>query len=200
MIRVADHVTLLEPGDHRVMPWKNGGGTTREILSHPPASADFHWRVSIADVERDGNFSLFPGIARTIMLMRGKGMQLRIDDHPVILDSAFNPFDFPGEASTFCTLVDGPVRDLNIMSAHRHARHRVDVIREFPFRASEENHARMRVLHCLQGSLQIQIESLPGIRIGAEQTLVLEPHAVPFRCTANDPENALLIVDFFVTA
>ncbi len=45
-----------------------------------PAGAaldEFLWRVSIADVERDGPFSRFPGIDRTIVLLEGAGMRLR---------------------------------------------------------------------------------------------------------------------------
>ncbi len=72
-------VRLLTPADFHPMPWKNGAGRTTEIAVYPPgASLDaFLWRVSIADVERDGPFSRFPGIDRTIVLLEGGGMRLR---------------------------------------------------------------------------------------------------------------------------
>jgi hypothetical protein len=46
---------------------------TTEIAVYPAgATLDaFLWRVSIADVERDGPFSRFPGIDRTIVLLEG---------------------------------------------------------------------------------------------------------------------------------
>src|SRR6476619_3067787 len=71
-------VRLLTPNDYRSMPWKNGAGRTTEIAVHPPGAAldAFAWRVSIADVERDGPFSRFPGIDRTIVLLGGSGMRL----------------------------------------------------------------------------------------------------------------------------
>ena len=72
-------VRLLTPADFHSMPWKNGAGRTTEIAVHPPGAAldTFAWRVSIADVERDGPFSRFPGIDRTIVLLEGAGMRLR---------------------------------------------------------------------------------------------------------------------------
>eukprot|EP01035_Chromulina_nebulosa_P052956 gene52956-72284_t len=53
------------------MPWRNGQGMTEEIVNFPPESslADFDWRLSIAHVEKDGPFSVFPGVVRTILLL-----------------------------------------------------------------------------------------------------------------------------------
>lgn len=69
---------LVSESDCRRMPWKNGGGTTVEIAS-APGDADldtFVWRVSVAEVARDGPFSAFPGVDRVIALVRGSGMRL----------------------------------------------------------------------------------------------------------------------------
>ena len=56
---------LLGPADYKLMLWKNGRGTTRELAVSPADSALdgklFAWRVSIADVESDCEFSPFPG-------------------------------------------------------------------------------------------------------------------------------------------
>ncbi len=41
------------------MPWKNGGGSTLELLQEPAADGGFHWRLSIADVATPGPFSTF---------------------------------------------------------------------------------------------------------------------------------------------
>ena len=69
-------------------PWKNGGGTTREIAAFPPGAGldDFGWRLSVAEVERDGPFSVFSGVDRTIVLLDGAGMRLR--DRNTGLESA----------------------------------------------------------------------------------------------------------------
>lgn len=101
-------------------PWKNGGGTTREIAADPPGAGfdSFGWRLSVAEVERDGPFSAFPGIDRTIVLLRGAGMRLRDlgrgDEHA--LTTAGVPHAFAGEASIEAKLVDGATSDFNVMT------------------------------------------------------------------------------------
>jgi environmental stress-induced protein Ves len=107
--------------EHRAMPWKNGGGSTAEIAIAPPGASvaqGFDWRLSIATIEGDGPFSAFPGYARTILLLAGKGMVLTVAGQaPHALDRAFAPFRFSGEAATDCRLLDGPCEDLNLMVA-----------------------------------------------------------------------------------
>ena len=67
--------------DHLQMPWKNGGGLTREVASSPPGSAltDFDWRISFAEVAAGGPFSTFPGVDRVIILIDGPAMALTVD-------------------------------------------------------------------------------------------------------------------------
>jgi len=58
---------IIPPAQHRLMPWRNGGGRTAEIAFEPADSpAGFRWRLSLAEVESDGPFSTFPGCCRTI--------------------------------------------------------------------------------------------------------------------------------------
>lgn len=100
-------------------PWKNGGGTTREVACWPPGAGlnRFDWRVSIATIAAEGPFSAFPGIDRTITLLDGAGVRLRSRaasiDHR--LDQPLMPFSFPGEAALDCELLGGASSDLNVM-------------------------------------------------------------------------------------
>ena len=59
-------MTILPASEWRVQPWKNGGGTTREVLRWPDTD-DYDLRVSLADVTRGGPFSKFPGYSRFIV-------------------------------------------------------------------------------------------------------------------------------------
>ncbi len=54
-------------------PWKNGGGSTRQLAIHPPQASldDFVWRISCARVSGAGPFSAFPGIQRSQALLEG---------------------------------------------------------------------------------------------------------------------------------
>lgn len=102
------------------MPWKNGGGSTCEILSWPPgAGVDaFDWRVSIATIGASGPFSAFDGVDRIIMLLEGDGVRLQAlsagIDHQ--LDRPHEPFAFSGDLGLDCTLLGGPSIDFNVMS------------------------------------------------------------------------------------
>jgi hypothetical protein len=89
-----------------VSRWRNGGGETREIISWPPGQADFDWRASIATVAQDGPFSAFPGIARSITLLSGEGMQLT-DGIGVnhVLNTVGEPFEFSGDLALHAHLL-----------------------------------------------------------------------------------------------
>jgi environmental stress-induced protein Ves len=116
----------LDPQTFRAMPWKNGGGTTTELLTLPEgASLDaFEARVSVAHVAVDGPFSLFAGIDRTLVVTSGAGLTLHMaDDADVTLDASSRPFVFTGDDPCTATLKDGPITDLNVMTRRAALRH-----------------------------------------------------------------------------
>jgi len=73
---------ILRHKDRRSSQWKNGGGTTAEVVSAPKGTflSDFAWRVSIADVIHGGPFSKFEGVDRIIMVIEGAGLILKVND------------------------------------------------------------------------------------------------------------------------
>lgn len=110
---------IIRAADCRVMPWKNGGGTTTEIAVAPDGASlgDFDWRISMAHVGQDGPFSSFPGIDRTLSVLTGNGIRLAFGDgETVALDRATAPFFFAADRAVDGVLVDGPIDDLNVMS------------------------------------------------------------------------------------
>ena len=108
----------LPAASHQRTRWKNDGGWTTELGIEPEAgdlNADFDWRVSIADIEKDGPFSLFPGVERDLFLLEGAGMELDIDGAGQRLDQPLQRVHFSGEARVDCRLIEGPTRDFNVM-------------------------------------------------------------------------------------
>jgi uncharacterized protein len=97
-------------------PWKNGGGVTREVAAQPStASPGFDWRISIADIERPGLFSSYPGVDRMLAVLEGQ-LELTIEDKPPLSLSSRSPaVNFPGEARVSAVPVSIRSRDLNIM-------------------------------------------------------------------------------------
>jgi environmental stress-induced protein Ves len=98
-------------------PWKNCGGSTRELACHPPGAGmdRFEWRISVATIAHSGPFSAFPGIARQIMLLSGDGVHLRGPAIDHALAQCWQPFAFDGAAAVDCTLLGGTSTDFNLM-------------------------------------------------------------------------------------
>ena len=71
-----------------LQPWRNGGGVARDLLYWPTsgAQADWHVRVSVARIDRDGPFSHYPGVQRCFSVLSGQGVQLeaRLGDEAAI--------------------------------------------------------------------------------------------------------------------
>ena len=111
---------ILRARDRVAVPWRNGGGLTREVAVHPQGARleDFGWRVSIATVERSGPFSLFPGIDRHLALFEGS-MILELTGYGMArLSRESGPVVFPGDAPANAKILEGPVTDLNVMARH----------------------------------------------------------------------------------
>lgn len=94
--------------------WRNGGGTTRELLAQP-AGGDWHWRISVAEVTAHGPFSAYPGVQRWFAVLRGEGVVLSLDGDTVPLHPGDAPLAFDGASAPRCALLQGPTQDLNLM-------------------------------------------------------------------------------------
>jgi environmental stress-induced protein Ves len=106
---------VIPANEYRRERWRNGAGWTREIFAHP-AQGIWDWRLSIAEIEQDAPFSIFPGIERELVLLSGNGLRLRFDDGE--LHELLPPHDklrFDGERSVRGELVDGSTQDFNLM-------------------------------------------------------------------------------------
>lgn len=99
-------------------PWKNGGGTTSEVIVFPPNAGfdNFGWRVSIARVDSSGPFSVFAGIDRHLAMLQGR-VVLKISGRaPVEISPETHPVSFPGDVPTEADVMEGPATDLNVMT------------------------------------------------------------------------------------
>jgi environmental stress-induced protein Ves len=119
-------ITIMEPASFRAMPWRNGLGTTIELLKQDlPDGEGFAWRLSMADVTTNGTFSNFSGYDRTLLLLEGNGLTLDCDGAIHRLEKPLQSARFSGDDQTFATLHDGPVKDFNIMVQRQHCSARV---------------------------------------------------------------------------
>ncbi len=112
MIRIDSHAC-------RPVAWLNGGGLTRELARGPIASAqaEFGWRLSLADIERDGPFSRMAGCDRRFALVEG-AISLELPDGRVLLDARSEPVPFAGEVAPMAELRgDSICRAFNLIVA-----------------------------------------------------------------------------------
>ena len=109
-------VFAIPANEYRRERWKNGAGWTREILRWPMESEDWDWRLSIAEVDKEGPFSAFPGVDRELVLLAGEGMRLLFEDGEVAeLQPPHDRVRFAGERTVRSELVAGPTQDFNLM-------------------------------------------------------------------------------------
>jgi len=121
-------VRIIRASDGKITPWKNGGGSTTEIAISPAGASleTFDWRVSTARVASDGPFSDFPGIDRTLTVVKGDGLVLTIGaSAPVTLSSGADPVSFPGDTPTSACLTAGEIVDVNVMTRRGRFDHRL---------------------------------------------------------------------------
>jgi environmental stress-induced protein Ves len=107
---------LVRFADCTPEPWANGGGVTRVVAKRQfdAGSADYDWRLSVADVSASGAFSKLPGVDRVITLTDEHGLLLTVDGQDHTLEP-FRPLPFAGESATECEVVE-PTRDFNVMT------------------------------------------------------------------------------------
>lgn len=152
----------LQPEDARDVPWKNGGGRTREFALWPEDASfeegDFAWRLSSASVNEAGPFSALPGIERILVVTVGAGLELSHGDlAPRARLRRLEPYRFAGDWPTTAALPDGPIADFNVMLDPERARASVEALllgRRRSRLALAEGHA---FVHVLAGRCDVRV-------------------------------------------
>ena len=134
-------IQLIRYQDCPSTQWKNGGGSTKQLLISPINAelTEFDYRISIASISSNGPFSSFIGIDRQLVILKGDGVELSINSHERTkqinglgagekisgntdtteykrLSPADSPFCFTGETSITSQLLGSDVIDFNVMT------------------------------------------------------------------------------------
>lgn len=115
-------ITVIPATAFKTVPWKNGLGHTTELaINNGGNLANFDWRLSIASVVNDAEFSNFSGYQRNLVLISGQGITLdhqngQLDTLNELLDIA----QFDGGFKTLGKLHGAAITDFNIMTKHKH--------------------------------------------------------------------------------
>jgi environmental stress-induced protein Ves len=148
----------LTPADYKRMPWKNGQGSTTELIAATNGEGAFDWRLSIAEVGQSGPFSDFSGYDRFITLIEGAGMTLSFNGRMERrIDKPYAPLPFDGGWQTDCILIDGPLRDFNLMVARHWGYAAMAILRPAAGEACELGVAPVTLLHVFDGAAAVEI-------------------------------------------
>lgn len=126
---------IVPAGSMRRVAWKNGRGTTLEVVSDAGLSSvsearvpvasdaritvaygggdDWTWRVSIADVPQSGPFSRFPGVERHILSLLGPEHAGRSDEGMSLSIGSGPPVRVPTEGDAL--IFDGGAETLGVL-------------------------------------------------------------------------------------
>lgn len=107
------------------VPWRNGGGWSR-LLAQAPGGEPAEWRISVAEIERDGPFSDYSGYDRTIVA-EDAGFTLEFSDGERVDVALLEPFSFAGERTVFCRLHGSQASAFNVMTLRAAFTHEVRV-------------------------------------------------------------------------
>jgi hypothetical protein len=159
---------IVRQSQFKSSPWKNGGGITHEAMRSPSRGDVFRWRVSVAHIDTSGPFSDFAGYARTMVLLRGAGIALKLSDGTRRdLRAVGEMAQFDGALGVECELLDGPCVDLNLMTSNAMG----------PVRARIERLQRplSYALRTEESMVVFPIDAGVEIRAGDGDATVLEP-------------------------
>jgi environmental stress-induced protein Ves len=186
---------VLREADYATVPWKNGGGLTREILKVPPDAAAFDWRLSLATIEQPGPFSAFDGYDRTLVLIRGAGVELDFgSEGRAVLRAPGQLAAFDGGWATSCTLIDGPSSDLNLIVSKARAETRARLIRVATPELIHTAGWEETLICCVAGAAQVEnAAGHIGTLSGADVARCTPADGV-LTCAADGPTPALLFV------
>lgn len=162
---------IVRPAAFHKMAWKNGGGITHEI-ARAEDDVGLLWRLSLAEVSRDGPFSLFRGMTRILTVIEGAGMELRTASE-TLRALPLSPVCFSGDWAVVGLLIDGPVSDFNLIFDSKRCKGAGRILRG-PVELSITSHFETSVLG-LAGCVLSDDEIVPpgAIALGKNQTIAL---------------------------
>ncbi|MCZ0736388.1 HutD/Ves family protein [Phreatobacter sp. AB_2022a] len=108
-------IRLIDPKDHRTVPWKNGGGTATDYAVEHMADGDVAWRIGTAEIVRDGPFSDYAGVTRVFTIIRGPGLFLDFPREGTRRVAPDRPTRFAGAPAPFSRLDGAPATAFNLL-------------------------------------------------------------------------------------
>lgn len=166
-------LTVVRKASFTPRLWKNGGGITHEAIRVPATGDPFRWRVSVAHIDASGPFSEFAEYNRTMVLLRGAGVELRFaGGRQARLSEVGELVKFDGAEASYCELLNGPCADLNLMvwKSDRFDARVSPVSGSMQVQAAQE---QCTLVFCITGEVVLNIDSGESATLGSWDLAVL---------------------------
>ncbi len=145
--------TVIRGSSLEKMPWRNGHGTSRDIVTRLGRDGALLWKVGIADLVADAPFSHYPHCDRIFLPTAGDPpVELSFDDGGFQPCPLLVPQRFRGEQAVRCR-VNMPGQAFNAIADRRHCTATLTVLRLEAGDPVEVPDAPEIVIHCLHGKL-----------------------------------------------
>lgn len=145
--------TLIPGATLDATPWRNGLGTSRNIVTRLGADGALRWQVGIADLEQDAPFSHYPHADRIFTPIAGDPPpELAFHGGPFEPCPLLTPKPFSGEWPTL-SRIPAPGQAFNAIVDRRYHRAEVTVLHPQPGEMLAPPQASHVVLHVLAGRM-----------------------------------------------
>lgn len=143
--------TVVRAANLVPVPWRNGQGITRDVVTRLAPDGSLDWQVSIADLAGETGFSDFTSYDRVFTPI-SEGVELAFGGGMFVPCPLLAPVPFAGEQPVWCR-VAAPARAFNAI-ARRPRPIAVDVLRLAAGEAVPVPNGTV-VLHCWDGSVHL---------------------------------------------
>ncbi len=145
---------IIRAGDLLPVPWRNGQGITRDVVTHTGPDGALLWQVSIAELTQNADFSHFRHCDRLFTPVSGGLVELSFEGGPFQPCPLLRPIPFAGERPVRCRVAEQPARAFNVIADRRLYRASCEVV------AIEGSGRRLggpahTVAHCLKGRARL---------------------------------------------
>ena len=145
------HWTVIRGGGLERVPWRNGSGTSRTILTRLGRDGGLLWQIGIADLTGDAPFSDYRGYDRIFTPLAGT-IALAFDGGPLEACDLLVPRRFAGETPVQCH-VAAPGQAFNVISLRDRLAAELRVVALEAGDPIEAPDAPEVLIHCLAGEL-----------------------------------------------
>ncbi|MFU0504776.1 HutD/Ves family protein [Pseudaminobacter sp. NGMCC 1.201702] len=161
---------LLTQESYRSVPWKNGQGTTRDVLLLPAGASheNFDIRVSLAPIVGDTPFSAFPGIERVITCLSDNLVVLVFADGREVQLDTLAPYRFDSSLSPSTRLPAGESQVLNVMTRRGRCNATVEITHGAAKNTLKVPSGGMVIVHAAQGDCEVA-----GRRVSFGETMLV---------------------------